>query len=117
MKNLKEMLENLLSEEKGLVDEVVETILDCNASDDDEIKNYIENVLTYGCVSGMVSGLIYYADTQAFFNRHQDEIFEIYNELLSEGMEFNQEINSNFLAWLGYEETIRRIANDLEIEY
>ena len=44
--------------------------------------NIFKDVLEHGCVSGIVSELIYYSDTLAFYKKYRDEI----NDLLSETM-------------------------------
>ena len=90
-------------------------------------KTYIfKDVLYNGCVSGIVSELIYYSDTLAFYKKYRDEI----NNLLSEtmhstgcfslpeifGEQWDNEDpliidthNRNLLAWFGFEESLRNI--------
>ena len=82
-----------------LMDEVVDIVLDEAENTNEGIKEYLEDVMAYGCQSGIVSSLITYADTRAFFGRHFDEIFEIINDNDIEP----EELNSNELAWLGFE--------------
>lgn len=84
----------------------------------EEIENYIHDVLSHGCSSGIVSMLIYYVDTEKFFKRHAEEILELlqnYREECGDIPSF--ELNSNNLAWFGYEMTVQNIANQLELEY
>lgn len=89
---------------------------------------HMQDVLQYGCQSGMVSELIYYADTLKFFADHKEEI----NELLKEAVEMcgesaadvfgdkfdNEDVlcleanNQNLLAWFGYEETLRQVMQE-----
>ena len=38
-------------------------------------KDQIKEVVEHGCVNGTVSELIYYADTSAFHDAHEDEIW------------------------------------------
>ncbi len=79
-----------------------------------------------GCQSGMVGKLIYYHDTVRFYKRHQEEIDGLLHDLLTEtgesiealfGDKWEKEdplgrgsLNQNLLAWFGFEETARRIA-------
>ncbi len=95
-------------------------------------KTYIlRDVLEHGCVSGIVSELIYYSDTLAFYKKYRTEI----NDLLSEtmhsmgcfsmseifGKNWDDEDpliiethNQNLLAWFGFEETLRDIGYNFE---
>ena len=50
------------------------------------VESTVNNLLEYGCISGMVCHLITYVDTQ----------------------------NQNLLAWFGFEETARRIEAQVE---
>jgi hypothetical protein len=80
-----------------------------------------------GGESGIVSGLIYYKDTTAFFDTHKQEILELLKNTLketgydspaqifgdkwdnSDPLAFDQ-YNKNLLAWFAWEETARIIA-------
>jgi len=95
-------------------------------------KTYIfKDVLYHGCVSGIVSELVYYSDTLKFYKKYKDEI----NSLLSEQMQsmgcfslkdifgknFDDEDpliidchNQNLMAWYGFEETLRNIGYNFE---
>jgi len=83
------------------------------------IESYFEDLMQYGCVNGMVSGLIYYSETLAFYDRHKDEINEILQDLLwSCGFSCPSELfsdkwdkedplalettNQNLLAWFAF---------------
>lgn len=94
-------------------------------------EGYIKDVLQYGCEAGFVSGLIYYSDTTAFFERHRAEIIGLLREIMSViGAKSPAEIfddkwddedyfcddiyNKNLLAWFGYEETLREVASVFE---
>ena len=97
-------------EESKLISEVVDIILD-QIEEYDDPEDYFEEVLKYGCVSGVVPALITYKDTEEFFDRHVDEIFDLFNEV--EYREINFELNRNNLAWFAFEEIVRRIDFDL----
>ena len=110
---LKEKLYEMKSDSEGIKLFVIEDILAVN-NNDEEIEDYIDNVLSYGCVSGCVSSLIYYEDTDKFFSQYYDEILEMLNELnIWHGISFD--INSNNLAWFAYEEIMKDIATELGI--
>ena len=110
---LKEKLYEMKSDSEGIKLFVIEDILAVN-NNDEEIEDYIDNVLSYGCVSGCVSSLIYYRDTHKFFHKYSDEILALLDELnMESGISFD--INSNNLAWFAYEETIKAIATELGI--
>jgi hypothetical protein len=86
----------------------------------------LEQLTQHGCVSGMVSDLIYYRDTTAFYLKHKKEIWALLDQLLDDtGLERTQDLlrdwdrsdrwaeettNQNLLAWFGFEETARRLA-------
>lgn len=80
-----------------------------------------------GCISGMVSGLIYYTDTVRFFATHRREISELLAEAVGDSGQQPAELfgdrwdsadplaqetqNRNLLAWFGFEEAARRLAD------
>lgn len=120
MKNLKKQLKAIKkSTDNKLMKYIINDILSYHSSDDD-IQVYIKDVLNYGCKSGIATGLIYYNDTHRFAKKYINEIMEILDEIKEETEEeFNNYDGDrlNTLAWLGYEETVRKIAEKLEIEY
>lgn len=84
-----------------------------------------------GCASGIVGDLIYYTDTMAFYRRHRDEL----GKMLADSCEQNgmqpseiirgwdksdplaQEVqNQNVLAWFGFEEAARIVAQRAGLE-
>ena len=82
----------------------------------------MEDLQQYGCVSGMVSNLIYYDDTNKFYDEYREEINELLSETLNmTGLSINELFGKNFdsddplildysnknlLAWFGFEETL-----------
>lgn len=112
-----EYLQGVITEEAdSLRSRVAEIILDeCEESPVD----YIRAVLNHGCVSGWVSALIYYSDTEKFFTENMNEIFELFNNLYDEcGIaplpSKRNDLNANNLAWLGFEETCREFQSHIE---
>ena len=109
---------------KTLKMEVMEILNGMVEMNDSTIEQEIINVLEHGCVSGIVSELIYYYQTEAFFDRHKKEINELAQELSMDIYGDKYKIYSdltygcskNSLAWLGFEEITREIAYELELD-
>ena len=116
MKNLlNSMLENTM--EGTLKHEVVEIILsEVEGIEDDEILSTVEEMVTYGCQSGIVSALITYSDTEKFFDNHANEIFELIEDMRQEGIinMNNFELSKNNLAWFAFETIAQEIYQELE---
>ncbi len=95
-------------------------------------KNYIfRDVLEHGCVSGIVSELIWYSDTVKFYIRYREEINELLKDLMDGtgiysmkdlfGKNWDDEDpliienhNRNLLAWFGFEETLRNVGQNFK---
>lgn len=130
MKGLQNKLNTIKESGNELTKYVIDDIL---AQGKDYQDGYIKDVLEHGCSSGAVGGLIYYNDTTAFYDKYNEEIYNLLEELrqslgnpniLSVIADFNgaQDVGSdtqykNLLAWFGYEESMRHIAEELNIEY
>ena len=108
---LNSIMMNTESELKRESVEIIMDMLDENMTNK-EILNTVENIVTYGCVNGTVGALIYYSDTEPFFDRHADEIFDIYNNGI-----YDFELSKNSLAWFGFETMAYEIYNELESAY
>ena len=95
-------------------------------------KSTIEDATRHGCSGGIISELIYYADTSAFYDKYQDEIFERLSDMADDmGCEsilhlivtFNgaKEVGShlqlkNLLAWWAAEDVCREICMNWDTE-
>lgn len=112
---LKEKLNKILKKtDNTLLKEVAEELLDkIKDEGEEETELYIQSVLTHGCSSGIVTSLIYYTDTKKFFIKHMDEIFDILNKSIQEGLRL-LELDVNKMAWFGYEWAISEINFMLE---
>lgn len=100
-----------------IMSDVVSSILEY-----DEPYHYMNDVLMYGCISGMVKELIYYTDTEAFFKKHTQEIFDLFNDFTNENgyspIDFGErELDANNLAWFAYEEVINKLLYLLESNF
>lgn len=85
--------------------------------DPDERETFIRDVLWSGCQSGIVTTLIHYRDTQAFFNRFYGEIEDLrqLHEVTSMPLTIKGDLK-NYLAWFGFEQTVSRLAEELGLE-
>lgn len=127
-------LERINELKAGTQDELKKEVLDyiIERWDDYDNKNAIfEDVLNHGCASGIVSSLIYYNDTHAFYEKHKKAISNLLYELgindlaetFKEQWDEDDPLildaqNQTLLAWFDFEETLRNIyCNDLEQEY
>lgn len=75
--------------------------------------------LGHGCVSGIISELIYYVDTHRFTKEYLEDIMDLLaetEESMGEPVKMTND-RLNWLAWFGFEETARIIAEELGIEY
>ena len=116
MKNLlNSIVENTM---KGTLKHEVAKILVDELTDveDDEILSYMRDIIDYGCVSGTVKSLITYKDTEKFFDKYADEIFDLMNEKRDDGWDLNNiEFNKNNLAWFAFETIAQEIYYEMEV--
>ena len=112
---LNSIVENTM--EGTLKHDVAEIILDeLTDIEDDEILSYMRDIINYGCVSGKVKSLITYKDTEKFFNKHADEIFDLMNEKRDDGWDLNNiEFNKNNLTWFAFETIAQEIYYEMEV--
>jgi len=105
----------------------VQHMINDNVNDYDDITDYLNEVLAYGCQSGLESELIYYEDTIKFYQKHKVEIQGLIKERLKEAgsgsisdllndwdstdIFAEEDQNQNLLAWFGYEEICQMILN------
>lgn len=98
---------------------------------DTGVNGVLEDLFIGGCASGYVSILIYYKDTVKFYQKYDNEIWDILHEQsIEQGqspLEFianlngskdvgNMEQFQNLLAWFAFEETARILAERSGIE-
>lgn len=78
-----------------------------------DIRLWFSEFIAQGCISGAVSGLIYYADTANFFDAHYDEIEELRKrDEYNHGPLLITEDLKTFFAWFAFE----KVAADMAIE-
>lgn len=101
--------------------------------DYDDMSDFIKEILEHGCQSGIVGALIYYKDTNEFYDKYEDEIEDLLEEYqnscgYSNRMEAISNLNGasdvgnimqekNLLAWMGFEEMVRLIAEEIGVEW
>ena len=127
------MVEEYLEELKNgndLNDCVLDYYIDRKYSNTDELIRELEDLQRYGCVSGMITDLIYYDDTNKFYDNYKDDINELLSNLLDGsglsiqeffGKNFDNDdplilnfSNKNLLAWFGFEESSYRIYEEIK---
>lgn len=91
----------------------------------------VHDILNFGCVSGVVTDLIYYKDTLNFYKKYNIEINSLLNETLKEyGLSSPSSLfgdkwdntdpmaldisNRNLLAWFGFEKALEIISTKFE---
>ena len=111
--------------------EVINIIIE-EASDYESLERYLNDLLTYGCVSGIVSALTWYNQTLDFAKRHANEINEMLSthltmlgfcnpkELFGDKWDCEDSLalstnNQNLLAWFAFEETAREIGISFDL--
>lgn len=121
--NVRRKLKNMLGDNE-LKDYVINYFLQ-----EDNIKQSMEDLQKHDCQSGMIGSLIYYSDTENFYNKYKEEISSLANEII-ESTGYNslfdlipnlnkedqlmlESHNKNILAWFGFEETTNKLYDDL----
>ena len=96
------------------------------------LESFLNDLMVGGCQSGFISELIYYTETVKFYNRYKNEINTLLSDTLTDtgltifelfgdkwgredGLALDQ-FNQNLLAWFGFEETVRILADRQGIE-
>jgi hypothetical protein len=79
-------------------------------------EEFLKMILNYGCATGFVSGLVYYADTHKFFDTYYEEIEELRMECDYIIDLIKDRDLKNTLAWFAFEQVAYNLANKLEME-
>ena len=93
MTNLLNELKNMETETTGVKNDLINYLLEYNNNSED-LQTHLEDINNYGCESGQVNHLIYYTDTVAYFEEHEEEITKMLEQLGIEDVE----------SWDGLEE-------------
>lgn len=115
MEAYKKLQDILKEEDHNTLRYEVATRINQQCEDGDELASFLRDLSMHGCVSGMCNSLIYYSDTHAFYDAWYEEIEELRNELedgIGDAIEVKGDLK-NFYAWLAFEETARKIAEEI----
>jgi hypothetical protein len=64
------------------------------------VNDYTLDELYHGCASGVISELIYYYQTEAFFDRHSSRLLDFLN-MYKDCIDFSKfEFSKNNIVWL-----------------
>ena len=86
MTNLLNVLKTMETETTGVKNDVINYLLEFS-QDSEDLQTHLEDINNYGCESGQVNHLIYYKDTVKYFEKHENEIMEMLEELGIEDVE------------------------------
>lgn len=117
-----------------LLHEVGKMIYNSCESDDD-LKAFIKGMETGGCKSGAMSDLTYYSETVPFYNKHEEEIWELIDahmegdpdyrvknrldflsKLNGADQVYNLDTFANLLAWFAAEHVTEIIAQTIDLD-
>lgn len=99
---------------KNLKNSVLEIVQ--SRGSEKEQKEFMEQVLEHGCISGIVAELVYYSDTKAWYSEHMNEIDEMLLEALeSHGYESGEEKMLFGDKWESLEDITE--FHDIDVEY
>ncbi|MGB0884729.1 MAG: DUF7222 domain-containing protein [Flavobacteriales bacterium] len=114
-KQLKQALETLAKSKSCSIKAVVAK----EALSRENSTVFFQNLLRNGCSSGMISGLIYYVDTRAFYDQHYFEIEDYrqaHEQRSGEAILIYGDYK-NYMAWFAYEEAAYQVATELGIDF
>ena len=129
---------NSLKKEKEFSDRLSRRVINdllSNAYTTSDLKYHMEDITEFGCSGGNVMSLIYYSETERFFNCYRKEIIKLFREYIYYNTESVYEDSKglytkiydsviyedqkkftiqekNDLTWFAYEEIVRRITQD-----
>lgn len=113
-KKLKKQLQKVLAENPNTIKaSVIQEALNSAT-----IYGFFHDLLNYGCISGIVSSLIYYVDTEKFFDEHYEEIISLKSEFeksTGQPMDIPHQLK-NHLAWFAFEQTAYDLADLIGLE-
>ena len=99
------------------LDENVYSILRQNVSTVEEFKNYLEEIVTYGCASGCVSQLITTKDCEYFVKENLADILILMDEAVNDGLLESMSTDISLIAWQTVEITAMQLLNTIDWNY
>lgn len=115
---LREKLQGIGYSELHTIKGFVANFLNESSSDDEELECLIHDILSHGCISGVFTDLIYYAQTHAFFDNHYDEIMKLRSHIEEDmgiSLKSGNDIE-NSLAWFVADQVTSELASELGID-
>lgn len=106
---MKNLLQRILKDNP----ESIKSAVAQEALEHDDPQSFFEDLQQHGCISGLVSSLIYYQDTHAFYDNHYEEIEELrseYEESIGEPLQIINDLK-NHLAWFAFEQVAFELVN------
>jgi hypothetical protein len=102
---------------------------------DSAVVDFMEDVMQYGCVSGCVTGMIYYHETVKFYDEYREYIYDLMLDLgmdeelermglisdcendeeMEELYDIHADGEKNRLAWMAFEIITGELYNDFEL--
>lgn len=130
-----EALDNIIEEYtdknplyKRVIEEIIDDSEDYDGTKLEKIKGRLGDI-SNGLVNGVVSSLIYYSDTKAFYEEYEDDIYDFIDYLVDNGLEPIEAIKKNRseteilmhtdtvindIVWMVYAEIAWQFSEDLE---
>ncbi|CAM1364406.1 DUF7222 domain-containing protein [Tenacibaculum xiamenense] len=84
----------------------------------DNVISFFQDLAQHGCICGMVPSLVYYADTEAFFDNYYEEILDIkseFEEATGTPLKIPHQVK-NYLSWFAFEQVAYQLTIELGLE-
>ena len=111
---LKNKLQNIIDNTYG---DTLETEVATEALKSDDIQSFFSGLFRHGCVSGWISSLVYYSDTQKFYDKHYNQIEILRSEFDEMGcpLKVGYDLKNDY-AWFAFEVTASRLTEKLGLD-
>ena len=105
MEMLLNVMEGLKENENSLRSEVLDILKNHieEYENFEDVRGFMEDLRSNGCVSGMIGELTYYSDTKKFFIENLDEIQDYVNDLILEHVYNIYDFDYNEIVWVVFE--------------
>lgn len=113
--SIQEQLQEIVDNSNTIKALVAQEALDYTS---DNFISFFQDLAQHGCISGMISSLVYYTDTEAFFDNHYEEIIELkinFEEAIGRPLEISHQVK-NYLAWFAFEQVAYQLTIELGLE-
>lgn len=100
----------------SMLQENVYNMLRENVTTAEEFKNYLEEIVTYGCSSGCVPELIATKDCIRFVQDNLVDILELFDEAINEGTLESMPTDVSLIAWQTVEIIAMQLLNTISWE-